>query len=99
MLAGVAEEQVTSVDRAGDTTTVALHGEVDVATVDQVRIALADAVADRPGQIVVDLSGVERMDTVGAWIIYRTVRDRGAKVVGANAEATSLLDQVAGVGA
>ena len=35
------------------------------------------------------------MDTVGAWIIYRTVRDRGAKVVGASEEEQSLLDQVA----
>jgi phospholipid/cholesterol/gamma-HCH transport system permease protein len=48
-----------------------------------------------PDPLTIDLSGVERMDTVGAWLVYRTVRDRGARVVGANAEATSLLDQVA----
>ncbi|HEU4705236.1 MAG TPA: ABC transporter permease [Sphingomicrobium sp.] len=42
-----------------------------------------------------DLSKVEKMDTVGAWIVYRTVRDRGAKVVGASAGEQSLLDQVA----
>jgi len=35
------------------------------------------------------------MDTVGAWLVYRAVRDRGAKVVGATPEAQSLLDQVA----
>src|SRR4028118_149434 len=45
--------------------------------------------------LTIDLSKVEKMDTVGAWIIYRTVRDRGAKVVGASAEEQSLLDQVA----
>ena len=45
--------------------------------------------------LTIDLSGVERMDTVGAWIVYRTVRDRGAKVVGADAQANSLLEQVA----
>ncbi|NUT00159.1 MAG: MlaE family lipid ABC transporter permease subunit [Sphingomonas sp.] len=45
--------------------------------------------------VVIDLSGVERMDTVGAWLVYRTVRDRGAKVVGASSESESLLDQVA----
>jgi phospholipid/cholesterol/gamma-HCH transport system permease protein len=45
--------------------------------------------------LTIDLSGVERMDTVGAWIVYRTVRDRGAKVVGANGQAKSLLEQVA----
>ena len=48
-----------------------------------------------PDPLVIDLSGVERMDTVGAWLVYRAVRDRGAKVVGASPEATSLLDQVA----
>ena len=48
-----------------------------------------------PDPLTIDLSGVEKMDTVGAWIIYRTVRDRGAKVVGANADVKGLLDQVA----
>ena len=51
-----------------------------------------DAEAD---PLVIDLSGVERMDTVGAWLVYRAVRDRGAKVVGASPESQSLLDQVA----
>jgi len=50
-----------------------------------------DAEAD---PVTIDLSGVERMDTVGAWLVYRTVRDRGAKVTGASPEAQSLLDQV-----
>jgi phospholipid/cholesterol/gamma-HCH transport system permease protein len=48
-----------------------------------------------PDPLVIDLSGVERMDTVGAWLVYRVVRDRGAKVVGASPESQSLLDQVA----
>jgi phospholipid/cholesterol/gamma-HCH transport system permease protein len=48
-----------------------------------------------PDPLTIDLSKVERMDTVGAWVIYRTVRDRGAKVVGASREEVSLLKQVA----
>src|SRR5687768_5749468 len=48
-----------------------------------------------PDPLTIDLSKVERMDTVGAWIIYRAVRDRKAKVVGASSEEQSLLDQVA----
>lgn len=48
-----------------------------------------------PDPLVIDLSGVERMDTVGAWLIYRAVRDRGARVAAATPEAQSLLDQVA----
>ena len=51
-----------------------------------------DAEAD---PLLIDLSGVERMDTVGAWLVYRAMRDRGAKLAGASPESQSLLDQVA----
>jgi phospholipid/cholesterol/gamma-HCH transport system permease protein len=47
-----------------------------------------------PDPLTIDLSEIERMDTVGAWLIYRTVRDRGAKVVGASRDEVSLLKQV-----
>jgi phospholipid/cholesterol/gamma-HCH transport system permease protein len=47
-----------------------------------------------PDPLTIDLSEIERMDTVGAWIVYRTVRDRGAKVIGASRDETSLLEQV-----
>ena len=47
-----------------------------------------------PDPLTIDLSEIERMDTVGAWIIYRTVRDRGAKVIGASRDEVSLLKQV-----
>jgi phospholipid/cholesterol/gamma-HCH transport system permease protein len=45
--------------------------------------------------LTIDLSEIQKMDTVGAWIIYRAVRDRHAKIVGASSEEQSLLDQVA----
>ena len=48
-----------------------------------------------PDPVTIDLSQVERMDTVGAWIVYRTVRDRNAKVVGASGTEKALLDEVA----
>ncbi|HXG80415.1 MAG TPA: MlaE family lipid ABC transporter permease subunit [Sphingomicrobium sp.] len=47
-----------------------------------------------PDPLTLDLSGVQKMDTVGAWVIYRTVRDRGAKVVGASPDVEALLKQV-----
>jgi phospholipid/cholesterol/gamma-HCH transport system permease protein len=47
-----------------------------------------------PDPLTIDLSNIERMDTVGAWIIYRAARDRGAKVEGGSHIETSLLDQV-----
>ena len=48
-----------------------------------------------PDPVTIDLSEIQRMDTVGAWIVYRTVRDRGAKVIGASRDEVSLLKQVA----
>src|SRR3954447_15762966 len=48
-----------------------------------------------PDPLTIDLSEIQRMDTVGAWIVYRTVRDRKAKVIGASRDETSLLEQVA----
>ena len=47
-----------------------------------------------PDGMTIDLSGVEKMDTVGAWLVYRAVRDRGAKVEGANEDVAGLLEQV-----
>jgi phospholipid/cholesterol/gamma-HCH transport system permease protein len=47
-----------------------------------------------PDPLTIDLSAIDRMDTVGAWIVYRTVRDRGAKVIGASRGEVSLLKQV-----
>ena len=47
-----------------------------------------------PDPLTIDLSEIDRMDTVGAWIVYRTVRDRGAKVIGASRDEVSLLKQV-----
>ncbi len=44
--------------------------------------------------MTIDLSGVEKMDTVGAWLIHRAVRDRGAIVTGASEKFRGLLEQV-----
>jgi phospholipid/cholesterol/gamma-HCH transport system permease protein len=41
-----------------------------------------------------DLSGVGRMDTIGAWIVHRTARDRGGEIVGADDGHQVLLRQV-----
>jgi phospholipid/cholesterol/gamma-HCH transport system permease protein len=55
----------------------------------------AREIAEAQDPLTIDLSGVTRMDTVGAWLVYRTVRDRHARVVGASDEANGLLEQVA----
>lgn len=45
-------------------------------------------------KIVVDLSEVERMDTVGAWLVHKLQRDRGATVIGATEDQQTLIDHV-----
>jgi phospholipid/cholesterol/gamma-HCH transport system permease protein len=47
-----------------------------------------------PDPVTIDLSGVTRMDTVGAWLIHRAMRDRGAKVAGGSADVQALIKQV-----
>lgn len=48
-----------------------------------------------PDPLVIDVSGVERADTVGAWLLHRVQRDRGAQVIGASDKLKGLLTQVA----
>ncbi|HZG46718.1 MAG TPA: MlaE family lipid ABC transporter permease subunit [Allosphingosinicella sp.] len=43
----------------------------------------------------VDLSDVDRMDTVGAWLIHKLQRDRDVELVGVTDEQRSLIDNVA----
>lgn len=42
----------------------------------------------------IDLSGLERIDTVGAWVVTRTARAHDADVTGASEDASRLLDAV-----
>lgn len=51
-------------------------------------------IAALPDPLTIDLSEIDRMDTVGAWLVYRTVRDRHAKVIGGTSDEQSLLKQV-----
>jgi anti-sigma B factor antagonist len=74
------EELVTSLDRDADTVTVALRGEVDVMTVDQVRMALTEAIAARPRSIVVDLADLSFIDSTGLGALvfgFQRARDAG----------------------
>lgn len=46
------------------------------------------------GAARIDLSGVTHIDTVGAWLIHRTVVESGATVIGASQNAARLLNEV-----
>ena len=76
----MSEESVTSLDRTADTTTVRLHGEIDVLTVDQVRVSLVEALEGRPSTIVVDLAELSFIDSTGLGALifgFQRARDQG----------------------
>jgi phospholipid/cholesterol/gamma-HCH transport system permease protein len=45
----------------------------------------------------IDLTSIDHIDTVGAWLIYRTANEHGAKIVGADSDAKRLIEAVSGV--
>jgi phospholipid/cholesterol/gamma-HCH transport system permease protein len=45
----------------------------------------------------IDLSAIEHIDTVGAWLIYRTARDHSATIIGADPDAQKLIAAVSDV--
>ncbi len=45
----------------------------------------------------IDLTGVGHIDTVGAWLVYRTANALEAEIVGANNDAKRLIEAVGGV--
>jgi anti-sigma B factor antagonist len=79
--APVSEEPVTSLVREADVVTVNLRGEVDVLTVDQVRVALVEALESRPRTVVVDLSDLSFIDSTGLGaLIFGFQRARDANI-------------------
>ncbi|MBK8631621.1 MAG: MlaE family lipid ABC transporter permease subunit [Sphingomonadales bacterium] len=44
--------------------------------------------------VVIDMAGVERVDTVGAWIVHRLEQDHGATVINASEDAKRLITLV-----
>lgn len=52
------------------------------------------AALDTPPTLI-DIHNVERLDTVGAWLVHKLARDSGARIEGASNEAQRLLTEVA----
>ncbi|MEY2927333.1 MAG: hypothetical protein RL367_1810, partial [Pseudomonadota bacterium] len=82
-------------DRSGDKPVLRFSGRLTLARVGDLPTRLGKR--DMPPGVV-DLSAVDRIDTVGAWLIYKLVRDHGTKVIGASAEAERLIEQVGQAG-
>jgi len=68
-----------------------LTGNLTILRVRKLAEQLAELDAD---ELVVDLSEVERMDTVGAWLIHKLERDRSARIVGVTEEQRLLIEHV-----
>jgi anti-sigma B factor antagonist len=60
--------------RDGDRTVLALHGELDLATVDEVRARL-DALRAERTPVVLDLDGLEFMDSTGIRLVLQAAQD------------------------
>ena len=45
----------------------------------------------------IDLSQLGHIDTVGAWLIYRTAKEHDAEIIGADSDAKRLIEAVSGV--
>jgi anti-anti-sigma factor len=65
-------------------TTVVLHGDLDLVTVESLRALLADACLSDPERLVIDIADVRFLDVLSLSAILATadaVRDRGGNVL------------------
>ncbi|MVZ97951.1 ABC transporter permease [Sphingorhabdus sp. IMCC26285] len=69
-------------------------GNLAIATIGDLDSRL-HALSDSVMQI--DLGDVTHIDTVGAWLIYRTAKQSGAQIVNAHMDAARLIEAVSGV--
>jgi anti-sigma B factor antagonist len=69
---GLRKHPVLGVDAVGDARVVRLGGELDLYNAAQVRSALADACAQFPERIVVDLGEVEFIDSTALGVLIET---------------------------
>ncbi|MGL6043792.1 MAG: ABC transporter permease [Sandaracinobacteroides sp.] len=71
-------------------------GRLSVARLSETERDLHALLDDVEGPVTIDLSRVTRIDTVGAWMVHRLLRDRpGSRVLGASPEAERLIAEVA----
>jgi phospholipid/cholesterol/gamma-HCH transport system permease protein len=79
-----------------DDGTLSLSGRLSIARISETERALHDLVDPVEGPLLIDLSRVTRIDTVGAWMVHKLLRDRpGSRVVGASPDAERLIAEVA----
>lgn len=81
-------------DRTSGTMTLA--GDLTIASAATLEQRLTVLLDEFQGPVSVDIAEVERMDTVGAWLVHRLVRERpGSVILGATDSAVRLIAEVA----
>lgn len=70
---------------------LAFTGSLSIAQIGGLSRRLRDASDDIA---VLDISGIDHLDTVGAWLLVRTSRDSGAEIVGCDDDARQLIEEV-----
>jgi phospholipid/cholesterol/gamma-HCH transport system permease protein len=90
-LANFAEEQLPN-----GGSVLRFNGTLAIAAIDD----LDERLRELSGPVAqLDLSNIDHIDTVGAWLIYRTARDHDAQITGADQDAQRLIAAVSGVDA
>ncbi|MDA0260748.1 MAG: ABC transporter permease [Proteobacteria bacterium] len=84
---------------SGNGLLVAARGRWDVTSVAPLDARLRALKPATSAAILVDLAGLEHLDTIGAWLLYRTVRDLSAagftvEIRNASADHSLLIDEV-----
>lgn len=86
--------EVTQLPRAA---CVALYGEIDLSTAAEIEAAICSAVALRK-RVVVDLRGVDFMDSSGVAVLVRTAQENGVELtVAARSGPVARLLQMCGL--
>jgi len=72
---------VLGVEALDSAIVVRLAGEIDLYNADQVRAALAGAIAETPGRVVVDLSQVEFVDSTALGVLVEASSKLGGSAL------------------
>ncbi len=76
----LAQEPEAVIDRAGDEVRASLAGRWTAEHAAMVETLAADLLAEADRRrVIIDLSRVGRLDTLGAWVLDRTRHELGAK--------------------
>lgn len=83
-----------SIEGEGPNATLLLSGRLTLARIEGIADRLRDAVEAHGNLAQVDVSSVDRMDTVGAWLVTRIASAANAKIVGESPQIEALFEAV-----